>query len=182
MREQYNAHGVSGYYSKFGTTYRNPHLPCIRRVLLDAKADLLSMCPSPKKVLDLACGSGEGSLALGEVFDTLVDITACDPYTRDSYKKHTGRECLPISFEDVANGAFTDQHFDICVCSFAMHLLGEYDGTLFSTAYQLAMICDTLIILTPHKRPEITPCMGWSLTKEYLKDKVRARVYQTLLR
>ena len=70
IRRQYEKHGVEGYYSQFGAEYRNPHEPVIREVLQEAvrrwQLDL-------DHVLDLACGSGEVTLALGELGSRKID-------------------------------------------------------------------------------------------------------------
>lgn len=48
-------------------------------------------------MLDLACGSGEITLMLQSL--GVKNIVAIDPYTMLAFKKRTGQECLPISFE-----------------------------------------------------------------------------------
>ncbi len=60
----YEAMGVEGYYLAHGATYRNPHEDGVRGVLTMAVA---AWTLDLSYVLDLACGSGEATLALREL-------------------------------------------------------------------------------------------------------------------
>ncbi len=64
LRLQYEKYGVEGYYSGFGAGYRNPHEPEIRRLLGSV---VEKWRPDLSSVLDLACGSGEVTLALRDL-------------------------------------------------------------------------------------------------------------------
>ena len=68
MRENYR-HGPQAYYSAHGGAYRNPHFPQIVKCVAAA---LDALAPSLQRplgaVLDLACGSGEATLALLKYF------------------------------------------------------------------------------------------------------------------
>ena len=64
LRHLYERHGVEGYYAQFGDQYRNPHEQRVRAALHAAVA---AWQPDLTRVLDLACGSGEATLALREV-------------------------------------------------------------------------------------------------------------------
>ena len=77
--------------------------------------------------------------------------------------------------EDVAAGALTGRHYSLTVCSFALHLADV--SRLPLLAWQLAQISDALLIVTPHKRPDLRPEWGWRLVDEFVRDRVRARVY-----
>jgi hypothetical protein len=65
----------------------------------------------------------------------------------------------------------------LIVCSFALHLVEV--SRLPTVAFQLAQIADTLLILTPHKRPNLKAEWGWKLDSELLETRVRARLYRT---
>jgi SAM-dependent methyltransferase len=126
-------------------------------------------------VLDLCCGGGEVTSILGAQ-DKEYRIDGVDPYTAEAYKKNTGKICLPLSFKDIVLGGLEDKKYDTVICSFAMHLceLSMLDMLLF----RLSGICDTLIILTPHKRPVIKN--WWRLEREIIYQKVKLRIYRKL--
>lgn len=96
-----------------------------------------------------------------------------DPYTEPAYKKNTGKECLRYDFKDSVNGALENRRYDTIICSFAMHLCEQ--SMLNNLLYQLSRISDRLIILTPHKRPEINK--WFSLQDEILYNRVKLRIY-----
>ena len=63
-------------------------------------------------------------------------------------------------------------------CSFALHLVAD-KSLLFSVCTQLSLMSDHLIVITPHKRPNIEPHMGWTLLDEQVIDRVRLRLYRS---
>jgi SAM-dependent methyltransferase len=170
IRTQYETHGIAGYYEQFGATYSNPHEPQIRTLLerlIPAWALNLS------RTLDLACGSGEVSSVILEHGGT---VTGIDPFTFEAYQNRTGLEAERWFFEDIANGALEGRRFSLIVCSFALHLVEV--SRLPKVAFQLAQISDALLILTPHKRPNLKAEWGWKLEAEVLETRVRARLYR----
>lgn len=170
IRHRYEAEGVEGFYAKQGAAYRNPHEPVIHKLIGEVvrhwQLDLDS-------VLDLACGSGEVTLALRELGAGRID--GIDPYTGAAYLERTGREAERYRFEDIAAGILEGRHYRLVVCSFALHLLDE--SWLPALLFHLARLTDRLLILTPHKRPELNPAWGWDRDKEILIERVRARLY-----
>jgi len=173
IRNQYAKQGVTPYYSEHGATYRNPHEPIIRALL---RRIVPAWHIPTDHILDLACGSGEVTLALQ---DLATAISAIDPYTHEAYAARTGHTAQALTFEQIAAGALAEQHYSVIICSFAMHLVEA--SRLPVLALQLAQISPHLLILTPHKRPTITPDWGWELTQETIQDRVRARLYQSSL-
>jgi SAM-dependent methyltransferase len=171
IRKQYEEHGAQGYYEQFGAIYRNPHEP----IITDVIAYALATWPlETSHVVDLACGSGEVTLALRA--QGVTDITGIDPYTGAAYTERTGQVALPYRFEDIASGALTET-YSLIVCSFAMHLVEE--SRLPMLCYALASLAPDLVILTPHKRPQIKASWGWRLRDEIVIDRVRARWYHS---
>ncbi len=160
----YSELGVDAFYKEFGNEYNNPHADIIKKLLSDVEVG--------ERILDLCCGSGEVTRCFPE-----KDVVGCDPYTYELYKKETGKEVLTYSFKDIAQGALTDYHFDTVICSFALHLCEE--SMLNPVLFRLAMISEKLIILTPHKRPDIKAY--WKLENEILLDRVRLREYSPLI-
>jgi SAM-dependent methyltransferase len=170
IRGEYVEHGVRQYYETHGADYRNPHEPIIREVLaLATQTWTLDLA----HVLDLACGSGEVTLALRPLGAT--NIEGIDPYTAQAYHERTGQTAAPFTFEQIASGALTDRRYSLIVCSFALHLVAV--SWLPGLCYQLSQLAPALLILTPHKRPVLKPEWGWSLYQELIHKRVRARLY-----
>ncbi|KAI9188990.1 hypothetical protein H9P43_000413 [Blastocladiella emersonii ATCC 22665] len=281
MRTNYDTHGVDGYYTQVGASYRNPHFPGLKqctRVLMDAwvtpgatnvpldhgvwPAPAADGGPAVWRMLDLAAGSGEATVAIDEwlalrsgkmtmgavpgatitvpepavgattpvpmarppvVTQTpvprpgvaltrppvsrpgsarrtaaaapafpesgiVIEWTAADPYTQEAYTARTGRECHDWSFEDVAGGVVDEEMpgtvFDIVVFSFALHLLDA--SKLFGTLDPLARRAKYLVVLSPHKKPDISETTGWALVHEAYSggagnNRVHGRLFQSLL-
>ncbi len=170
IRLKYEELGVEEYYSHFGAEYRNPHELIIAEVLREAVSrwnlDLT-------QVLDLACGSGEVTLVLQQLGAKQID--GVDPFTGEAYLARTSQQAEAVSFEQVASGAMAGRRYSLVVCSFAMHLVAE--SWLPSLLFQLGELSDYLLILTPHKRPELKAEWGWMLDGEFMIERVRARLY-----
>jgi hypothetical protein len=174
IRPKYEAYGVQGFYEQFGEGYRNPHEEIINKLLQEALAtwelDLT-------KVLDLACGSGEITLALRKIGH--IDINAIegiDPYTYAAYEKRTGQVAERFTFEEIAASVLLGRNYSLIVCSFALHLVEE--SWLPLLCYQLGLISDSLIVITPHKRPQLKAEWGWNEAGEIIVERVRARLYR----
>lgn len=171
VRGGYEAHGVAAYYRRFGAAYRNPHEPAVRRALGAAVA---AWRPDLSRVLDLAAGSGEATLALRDL--GAADVDGVDPYTAAAYEARTGRPAAALGFEDVAAGALAGRAYSLVVCSFALHLCEP--SRLPGVAAALALVSPALLVVTPHKRPVVRAEWGWGLAGELVVDRVRTRYYQ----
>jgi SAM-dependent methyltransferase len=171
IRLKYEEHGVEEYYSQFGAEYRNPHEPTIVEVLREAvrrwHLDLTH-------ALDLACGSGEVTLVLQELGAMRID--GVDPFTGEAFRARTGQQAEAFNFEQIAEGVLAERRYSLIVCSFAMHLIEE--SWLPTLLFRLGEISDCLLILTPHKRPELKSQWGWTLEGEFMIERVRARLYR----
>ena len=172
IRHEYQSRGVAGFYRAAGDSYRNPHEAQIERLLPQVVRDWK---PDLGRVLDLAAGSGEVTLTLRELGAGQID--AIDPFTFRAYERRTGQGAGRESFEQIAAGALAGRDYTLIVCSFALHLLAP--SRLPRLAYQLGRIGHQLLILTPHKRPQINPEWGWQITHEMVVQRVRARLYQS---
>jgi SAM-dependent methyltransferase len=183
MRKEYDENGVEGFYLKHGATYRNKHGPEIKRVVRYVKAKLPTELSDPRtiRILDLACGSGESTLALVEnKVAVLENVDACDPYTYAAFEEVCGKPAFRWSFEDIADGVLEDVPcYNLTVCSFALHLLDV--SKLFGCCYQLALKSNYLLLLSPHKRPEIKPEMGWEFLFEIVEDRIHAKLFRSRL-
>ena len=171
IRGQYAQHGVAGYYAAAGDAYRNPHEDCARFALAQAvrrwSLDL-------SHVLDLACGSGEMTLELRDL--GAGEIVGVDPYTAAAYRGRIGRDALQFTFAEIAAGALAGRSYSLIVCSYALHL--EEPSRLPSLLHALGQISGALLILSPHKRPQLDPAWGWRLVDEIYPQRVRTRLYQ----
>lgn len=178
VRDSYAAHpeGAQGWYRDCGASYRNPHEDAIDEVLGLAASWWPSVFSG--QILDLCCGSGEVTLGLMAAGVPIERITACDPYTGEAYRTRVGRNCEPHSFADVANGVFAGRSFTGVVCSYALHLCEPSWLPLVCNA--LAAVTPALVIVTPHKRPEIPASFGWDLADDHrdVSLRVRLRLYE----
>jgi len=171
IRGGYERYGIHDFYERFGDEYRNPHEFAIQKILrLAVKKWNLNF----RKVLDLACGSGEVTLTLRNLGCT--DIDGIDPYTYKAYLRRTGKKAEPYTFEQIASGILTGRKYSLIICSFALHLLEV--SRLPLLVYQLGLIADSMIIITPHKRPYLKKEWGWVCLDEIVIDGVRARFYK----
>ena len=171
IRNKYQELGVEQYYAQHGAAYDNPHFAQIDQLLVQNQAQL-----DYSNVLDFCCGSGEVSLALSKLG---YEAKASDPFTFEAYAKNTGNICWKYTFEDVVKTPINHQ-FSAIICSFAMHLCP--DDQLFALVYNLFQSTSTLVIITPHKRPELEKYEGIKLSFEDFAltqrgKKVRLKAY-----
>ncbi|MGI9304077.1 MAG: class I SAM-dependent methyltransferase [Gammaproteobacteria bacterium] len=172
LRQQYEQHGVQQYYRGHGARYRNPHESVVQRLL----SRMVEEWPvDTRHVLDLACGSGEVTLALGEVGITNVD--GVDPYTHAAYRNRTGRRAERLTFEQIAAGAMSEKAYSLIICSFALHLVEK--SRLAGIVLQLSLVAPQLAVITPNKRPHIAKHLGWRLIEEMEISRVKARLYRS---
>lgn len=149
-------------------------------------------------------------------------VIAADPYTSEAFKARTSLPCAALSFSDIAQGvmpastsplplsapaqAATAKSEDaispreilpnlveMVICSFALHLI-DTPSELFALLWELSTKCRWLVILAPHKKPQIKDGWGWSkwdtekwsncsmaeVQGEFLFDRVHCRVYRSL--
>jgi len=163
IRENYEKFGVENYYKNYASTYINPHINIIEKLVDEIILDLRG-----RKLLDLCCGTGAVTNILSD-----EDIKGLDPYTFRVYTERTNRYCYPFSFKDIAMGKLTE-NFDIIICSFGLHLCEK--SLLPTLLWQLSKISETLIIITPNKNPDCSKSV-WVLVDERIIDRVRMRIY-----
>ena len=126
-------------------------------------------------MLDLACGSGE----ITHYFQKLgfKHLSGIDPFTGPAYAARTGLEAVALSFSDIADGHLAGSQFDYIFCSFALHLAEP--SRLPVLCHRLGEVGLHLVVLTPHKRPDIRAEWGWKMEREWLIDRVRLRFYSS---
>ncbi|GJM32952.1 MAG: hypothetical protein DHS20C18_19530 [Saprospiraceae bacterium] len=172
IRNQYANQGVEGYYREHGSDYTNPHFDQVRQLLIQNRQRI-----DYQSILDFSCGSGEVSQVIQELGYALP--TASDPFTSAAYHEKFKQRCLDYSFQDVIKGQLEGQ-FSAIICSFAMHLCPPKD--LFPLVFQLFQHTSRLVIITPHKRPELSKLSRVDLDFEDFcltarGKKVRLRTY-----
>jgi 2-polyprenyl-3-methyl-5-hydroxy-6-metoxy-1,4-benzoquinol methylase len=134
-----------------------------------------------RRVLDFAAGGGEVTRVLQDA--GVSDIEGCDPYTHRLYTRLTGGlPCREMSFMEVIRHGLEGQYSAI-ICSFAMHLCPEKE--LFSLCWNLLQAAPQLIIITPHKRPELERLSGFELDwTDFVNTergkKIRIKAYRRL--
>lgn len=173
IRPLYDQHGAEGYYREFADSYENPHFPEIK-ALLERNFHRMD-CSA---VLDFAAGGGEVTQVLQGL--GVQHITGSDPFTFDLFEKNTGLACLRLSFMDVIKTGLPGSYSTI-ISSFALHLCPPKE--LFSLCWQLLEAAPLLVVLTPHKRPELELLPGIELAWEDVVctgrgKKVRYKAYR----
>lgn len=101
-----------------------------------------------------------------------------DPYTIEAFEERTKLKCTKASFEDIINGIIEppEKKYSCVIISFALHLLDE--SLLPAFCFTINQFSDTLIILTPHKKPHLKEEWGWNLITEEVENRVRMRRYK----
>jgi len=154
IRPLYEEHGAEGYYTAHANNYENPHFDQIS-ALLEQNFSRFD-CSGP--VLDFAAGGGEVSQVLRRLGAT--QLIGCDPFTHALFEKKTGLPCLQLAFKDVIRQGLPGK-YSLIVSSFALHLCPPKD--LFPLTWQLLQAAPLLVVLSPHKRPELENLNGIEL-------------------
>lgn len=175
IRPLYDEYGPDVYYRDHAGHYANPHFPQVK-ALLERNAGRLDLT----HVLDFAAGGGEVTQVVRSM--GAQEVTGCDPYTYALYEQQTGLRCLRHSFKDVLRGALAESSFSLIVSSFALHLCSPKE--LYPLAWQLLQCAPLLVVITPHKRPDLGAYAGigmlWEdevLTEREKRVRIRAYGY-----
>jgi len=109
-------------------------------------------------------------------------MTGIHQYTAIAYHDRTSLPCAPLSFKDISEGALSalvPESFgapdgspggsspppiiiEMVICSFALHLV-ENSSQLFSLLWELSLKSRWLVVVAPHKKPEVSST--WKLGK-----------------
>ncbi|MEO6037806.1 MAG: class I SAM-dependent methyltransferase, partial [Saprospiraceae bacterium] len=154
IRPLYEEYGAEGYYTAFGEHYENPHFAEIA-ALLERNFPRFD-CSG--EVLDFAAGGGEVTKVLSRL--GAPRLIGCDPFTHALFEKNTGLPCLQLSFKAVIRQGLPGT-YSLIVSSFALHLCPPKE--LFPLAWQLLQAAPLLVVLSPHKRPELENLAGIEL-------------------
>jgi len=151
IRNQYADMGVAAFYKSQGSEYTNPHFRFIARLIRQNESRI-----DYSNALDFCCGSGEVSRVLRDMGYT--DTQGCDPFTQKAYVQSLKKTCLGYTFKDVIKGGLSGHQYSSIICSFAMHLCPE--KKLYPLVHQLFRISPQIVIVTPHKRPQLEALDG----------------------
>jgi len=169
IRTEYEELGVEDFYKKKGNEYKNPHLEDIKKsiktIVDSGKVDL-------SYVLDLAAGTGEVTNILNDL--GYYDIEATDPYLFKEYEESTGYRCMKFSFQDIQQGKLRNKKYSTIICSYALHLADK--SILHGVFWELSMISDYLVIISPNKSPIVNED-SWELDYEFRIGKNKNRIY-----
>jgi 2-polyprenyl-3-methyl-5-hydroxy-6-metoxy-1,4-benzoquinol methylase len=166
IRQLYDEHGAEAYYRNHAEAYQNPHLPQVR-VLLERNLHRIN-CSGV--VLDFAAGGGEVTSVLHDL--GVAETAGSDPFTHSLYTQQTGKPCEQWSFREVLLQGLPHQYSAI-ICSFALHLCPAKD--LFLLTWNLLQAAPMLVILTPHKRPELELLPGIQLDWQDITENDRGK-------
>ena len=162
---EYQKHGVDGYYKVHNKDYFNPHHQKIESLYVNYLKELID---SNTTILDIACGDGLiGRLVNKHNNTTIIDGT--DPYFNNKYTTYN------YSFEDIAMGKL-QKKYDMAICCYAFHLINP--KWTFNFLNELANITNIFIIITPSKKIAINNS-SWFVFKELRIDKVTLIILKT---
>lgn len=169
IRGGYEDMGVEDFYKKKGNEYINPHLQDIEESIeMIDDLDIVDL----SNVLDLAAGTGEVTNILnGLGYD---NIEGLDLYLCDEYENNTGNKCMKMSFGDVQRGQLKNKKYSTIICSYALHLADK--SILHGLLWELSLISEYLVILSPTKKPEISED-SWELLYSFTNNKSKNRIY-----
>ena len=69
----------------------------------------------------------------------------------------------------------------LCLCAcFHLNIDIIFVDVVVICTLLTTQVTEYLIVATPHKRPHITPAMGFELVDEVVKERVRVRLYKSL--
>lgn len=173
IRKEYEDLGVDGFYKKSGWHYSNPHEPQIITLLEKNKSQI-----NYEKILDFCCGSGEVTTALAKMgFENTI---GSDPYTQQAFRKRTSKKALSLSFDQVIRKGLPEKYTAV-IASFALHLCPP--DKLYPLVAQIFESTTQLVVITPHKRPQLEKLDGINLiftdeTPTKKGKQVRLKIYE----
>lgn len=173
IRDQYKKMGIENFYKSNADSYENPHERIIQTHLLSLIKN--KTLTRNQKILDLCCGTGQVTSFLNK--QSFHFIEGCDPYTNIEYQKRTNKKAYNFNFKQIGTGSISNKKYDVVICSFALHLCDK--NLLPQVLFQLSLISKKLIIITPHKKPNID--VYWTEDKSYKINRVTTKVYSNLI-
>jgi len=169
VRGDYEKHGVDDYYKNFSDQYDNPHSQYIYEIIDEIfNSGLVDFT----KCLDLSCGDGLITQIL--VNKGVMNVKGLDPYMCKEYEEETKKKCLKLSFKDIQSGKLSES-FSTIFCSYGLHLCES--SILPDVLWNLSLISEFLVIISPNNRPIITENNGWKHIYNMKKGKSKCKIY-----
>ena len=120
----------------------------------------------------MGAGTGEITNILNDL--GYYNITGLDLYLCKEYEDNTGYKCMEMSFDDIQQGKLQDKKYTTIICSYALHLADK--SILHDLLWELSLISEYLVILSPTKKPEISDD-SWELIYSFTNGKSKNRIY-----
>lgn len=158
------------YYSKI-IYYKNPHYSRFEIMITKLLSWLVYLKIKHESFLDLACGSGEITRQL--LKHDIQNVEGLDPYLYDQYVQSTGKLCHNLGFVDIIDEKL-NKKYDIVICSYALHLCSEIESTLQG----ISKITKTLIVISPHSKPQVDGLCGWKRIENFNHAGIKVDIYQ----
>ncbi|GIM02444.1 hypothetical protein Vretimale_7303 [Volvox reticuliferus] len=125
-----------------------------------------------------------GCTALQWSFEDIADgcLADWDPKEEDPAAMAAG-SCCTAGVAAAAlvmqqpSAAYGYPHFDLIICSFALHLCDS--SRLHGTCTALSLAGRWLAVLAPHKRPVLGPELGWQLVFAWKVERTHLRLYRS---
>ena len=171
IRDEYKVMGVEDFYKEKGNTYKNPHFADIKDAII--RLDMMGIVDL-SKTLDLGAGTGEVIRILEGL--GYRNVEGSDPYLYDECERRTGKKCMRYSFEDIMLGALSDKRYSTVIASYSLHLAKK--SILHDLFWQLSLVSDGLVIISPNNRPEVSED-SWEQVYAYREGKAKVRIYRS---
>lgn len=137
---EYKIHGVDNFYKKFSKLYKNPHEEKINNIY---KKYIKQHIEKNDRILDIACGDGLMSRLIMN-YNQNNNVDGLDPYFSNEYVKYK------MNFKDIVKGKLNNKIYNVCICSYAFHLIPK--EMIYDFLTQLSFISSKLIIISPSKK------------------------------
>lgn len=159
IHTEYKKYGVDNFYKKFSNIYKNPHEDKINNIY---NKYVKNHIKKNDKILDIACGDGLMSRLIIN-YNQNNNVDGLDPYFSNKYIKYN------MNFKDIVSGKLNNMFYDVCICSYAFHLIPN--EMVYDFLTQLSFISSKFIIISPSKKLKFYNEL-WNQTKMIREDKI----------
>lgn len=161
IRDQYNRHGVNGFYAEHAAHYENPHATDVKEVLESVWDNRW------QTAMDFACGNG----LITKIKQSECEFFGVDPFLADRYRHETGRHCYELNTSDFI--AADIPKVDVAIISYAMDIIPESYRSLL--LWKLSTLAESLVIIRPNNK--IAEQQYWQAVFSRRTHQTRAVIY-----